>query len=370
LCCALVWGCGSEDDTGGTADAGVAASADAAPLDAPAPMNIDDLCNADDGGFLEFFGRIAECYPELEIIIGQWPDDAFVSALCYGTYQPYFEDGSITMGSAADWQRCLDYVRNTPCDQLSTENPVACRDVMSGQVANGAACDIDEQCPKNSFCFHDESGGCGTCTPGLANMRACTTDAACASGNCVGNVDGREGTCDYFLAEGEPCFEDEECLGRMICDKESNACAKLGSYQEGSSCQSIETGCGFPTTDLYCDGDTMKCVRYKALGESCGLVKNLCKLTAYETCSVAAGNKCVAPTSVSENDPCNIFTGKECATGLICSNPFAGGTCVRPRGQGETCTEATPCHFMLTCVAGTCEYNDYTAMCPAPPGSP
>lgn len=82
------------------------------------------------------------------------------------------------------------------------------------------------------------------------------------------------------------------------------------------ACTSIDTDSGFPGTDLYCDEGLGRCRQFLE---------------------------------------------------IVCSNPGGGGVCFTPLAEGEDCSvEPNRCGLFLTCDGATCEYGDYTGMCPAP----
>jgi hypothetical protein len=341
------------------ADAGLPDSAGA---DALPAVTLDTLCNVDDGGMLEYFERLFECYPELAFLLERDPTRAEMSAACYGAYDGYFDDGTIAMGTWDDYQECLAYIGATTCDELSSENPVQCRNVFMGTVDNGDACEVDEQCAKrNAYCDVEVEGTCGTCRDGLPNGRACSDSSECASGNCVGPALS-DGTCQYFGVVGDTCYEDFDCLGRLMCDTALDECIDEPSWGVGSPCDDFGADCGFPVSDLYCDTGAGACVKWGTLGGSCGLGQPLCNVLRYESCGAAT---CNAPTIVGEGAACSMFGGAKCGAGLVCSNPFEGGACVAPGRDGDACGDAAPCDVFLECAGGRCGYGAYTGECPA-----
>ncbi len=358
-------GCGGG---GGEApDAG--AIADAAPPDALPALTLDDMCDADRGGMIEFMSRLFTCYPEFAILTGEVPSKDEMSKSCYGQFQDYFDDGTVDFGDRADWARCLDYIRNTPCDELTADNPVACRDALRGNQGDGGVCDIDEQCPKNAYCDKSAGETCGACKMGLANGQTCDGNDACASGNCVGDKADGVGTCEFFGGAGSTCEEDFDCLGRLVCDPETLQCAAQSSYTVGDSCTAFETGCGFPLGDVYCNTALGTCVAYLEIGDDCAADQGICRFVEYQWCDTAGTGKCTAPSTVGDGAPCSMGSGTRCGPGLRCDKPFdPGGRCYVPLTEGKPCSDVNNrCGFAMECLNARCAYADYTGMCPAAP---
>ncbi len=164
--------CGSDDDGGNAPDA--APTADAGPADAPPrSTELDPICNATDGLYVDLFSRFFECNPFLVVLVGD-VEDQQLSDFCYASFQPFIDDGTVTL--TANTAACRAYV-STDC-QLFDIDVADCDDVFVGAVAVGSDCEISEQCTPGNYCT-DPASGCGSCQATLGKgRRALTTTNA------------------------------------------------------------------------------------------------------------------------------------------------------------------------------------------------
>ncbi len=362
-------GCG-DDDGGGTSDAAPtfdsAPIADAALPDATPIYDLDSLC-AVDGGFTQFFTRFLECNPELALQFGDLVTPASISAACYGQFSDYYDDASLSIADHATWTTCLDYIANTDCNLVTIDGPHPCRDVLSGVVPVSGDCEIAEQCAGDAYCDRGPASlfgpvTCGTCTARSADGIACDSNEQCSSFYC----DETSNQCETLGDVGAGCTTDEQCLGRLVCGT-GLTCEAPQVWAANDACTNIATDCGFPGTDLYCDETAGMCVNFLALNDPCGPMTRLCNVLAYETCDEGGTDTCVAPTVVGTGQACGFLAGAKCEPGSVCSDAGGGGTCFVPLGEGQNCS-AVPqqCGFFLQCNGTTCEYGDYSGVCPPP----
>ena len=153
------------------------------------------------------------------------------------------------------------------------------------------------------------------------------------------------------------CIRDSyDCAGNLVCNNVKCE-PPPPPYVDGSLCGD-NGDCGPNNNGLYCDAGT--CRPVKQVGEDCTL--NACNTYEYERCDVDGTGKCLAPSIGGEGTPCDMFQGKACAPGLLCSAPdFGDGVCFRPRGDGENCSATDPllgCGFGLRCLLFTCTAAD------------
>ncbi|WP_428261096.1 hypothetical protein [Haliangium sp.] len=343
-----------------------AALPDAAAPDAGLVINLEALCNADDGGYVRFFHRVVECNPYAVFMFASMLSDEALSTACYGQFQGPYDDGTLELADVDGWNACLDYIENAECKLVAPDNPGPCRAVLVGQLALDDPCDMSEQCGSEAYCDRSQVGGgvtCGTCTALKANGTPCQSDSECAGRVCADN-----GTCRDFGDVGDLCAEDGECLGELVCPANTGRCAVRRLWQVNDACTSFDTDCGVPIGGLYCDEAQSVCRSFLALGDPCGVDTALCNRFAFEYCDQGT-NQCTAPTAAAHGEPCGFDMGRTCMDGLLCSNPERGGTCFTVLGVGEDCSNPAQarCGIFLDCSAdsNTCVYqSNYTGMCP------
>jgi hypothetical protein len=345
--------CG-DDDGGATIDAGP---------DAAVELTLADLCDAPNGGFVQFFEKIVSCYPEIELLAQGTLGPEDFSGQCYAQFQRYFEDGSVKLADRSVWNACLAYLASASCDDVNPEQPDVCRGVIVGNVPLGGDCDIDDQCAGDAYCRHSDAT-CGACTARAADGVACQADQECGSGLCFSATN----TCRAVGDDGDACGEDGDCKGRRLCDGDTKTCAPPRTWAASDECTSLGDDCGFPTSGLYCDEGAGRCTAYLALGATCTGNAGLCNIPAYEFCAADTTQKCTAGVEVDVDEPCGFLAGRRCKAGLVCSDLFDAGTCRAPLDVGDTCeVGSTACGLLMDCVDGTCAYDvdDYSGMCPA-----
>jgi|GEM_PF-6351444 len=329
-----------------------------------------NVCNSDTGLYIDFLQTALSCQPDLEAFFGSLPDANELSIACDEQFQPYVDDGTVTISQDdADWNTCLDFIANLDCDSFDFDGPNPCENVFIGWQLEGDTCEDSLQCDGDLFC--DNSGGtaCGTCQPRLANDETCTVSDECTSRLCAS-----DDTCQDFGQVGDPCGDVSDCGGTLECDDTSGLCATPTVWAENDSCdgQNITSQCGFPSSDWYCHPQTNVCTAYLSLGDTCGQGAGFCRILDYESCENGGQNAddtCIAPTIVNEGDACGYVDGLKCADGLFCYDDGNTSTCVTPYAAGDQCTSAGDCpgDFLLSCSDNNvCVYSEYTGTCPAP----
>jgi hypothetical protein len=344
---------------------------DAPAVDAALPVTVADLCGPN-GVLDQLFAKELSCNPAFDVLLAQGRlTPTVISMFCDGALGPYVTDGSITLGTRAEVNACLAYIASTPCLDfviaLSSGGPC---DLMNGQVANAGSCDITDQCADASYCDHSAGGACGACTMRLADGFNCTADEQCAGGACIGSQ------CGHLGNDGEPCFADNDCLGKRTCDLNTHTCATV-RWVVNQACTPNTGDCNAFDTGLYCKQNPTgaQCAPFLPLNAACrvgGVAQGLCDVRAYDVCPAGNDAVCSPPTiETTENSACGLLQGQKCATGMACSNPL-GGTCIQYQQLGQTCVNGgaptDQCDLLLACVnAGTgfkCQYGAYTGTCP------
>jgi hypothetical protein len=335
-------------DGGGDIDAGIDAP--------PAPVTLDEICD-EEGLFVDLFSQFIQCNPLVGTLLGGTPSGVELSAGCFGQFQDYIDDGTVTLGDSAAAAACLAYVDGLTCADLEILDPGPCGDLFLGTVALDGECEIDEQCIGNAYCAESKGGGCGTCTVQVADGEVCVDDAECINDHCR-----LDQSCGPLSDVGGPCGGDDDCVGDAYCSDLDECTASVG---DGDDCTAPKE-CGFPFSGLYCNPDDGTCAAQSAVGEPCndGLA---CDLFDFETCDAADTGECLAASVGGIGDPCGFFLGAKCALGLMCTDLIGGGECFSPGAVGAACDVEDPtagCDFLLECIEGACAYRDYSGECP------
>ncbi|MGC4121001.1 MAG: Dickkopf N-terminal cysteine-rich domain-containing protein [Myxococcales bacterium] len=257
-----------------------------------------------------------------------------------------------------------------------------CRSILVGKVAQGAACDIPEECAPGLYCRFT-STTVGTCEPVVAEGQPCQPDLEtcmpgtwcftvvdggtpvcrglpglgescsgyCAVGRCVGGV-----CTDVPLpGDGQPC-SDQGCSDGLGCAGRTDAgpgtCRPLAT--QGEACNGANPPCGECLSCSQSSGGT--CQKYPAEGDSCApdagaaLFGNLAHLYCQPSGTLAlkprTGQPCTAASScLYEEDYCR-FMAEGASEGL----------CMRRPGMCEPCGR----RFDLTddCLHGRCFYTE------------
>jgi hypothetical protein len=137
---------------------------------------------------------------------------ALINAFFGGTRAAVEAGTVIYDGDAA--QRCLDATAAGSCADYaaqlaSDETSGDCDLAFQGTVANGGACDDDDNVCVSGYCA-DDGAGATTCAARPGAGEPCP-DFECDDGlDCT--FDGTGSTCVAKLADGMPCDDDGECL--------------------------------------------------------------------------------------------------------------------------------------------------------------
>lgn len=364
-------GCGDDEvgfefDANPSADAGPEIDASADNPDAgPAPV-LADLCDQTDGLFPALFGAVFACYPEFEVILGEFPDAADLEAACLGFLEPFLTDGTVELGDAAAFAACADYIAGLDCLSANTDGANPCDALVIGTLEEGEDCDANDQCAGDSYCDHSGGGDCGACAPRKPDNANCFDDHECIGRRCSGVNGDLPGMCRSYGEVGDDCVDNDDCGGRVICNELTGKCQIPRTWAEGDTCDSFEEDCGFPFGDFYCNTGLGECVAYLDVGEDCvGL--GFCRFLDYEICDNPGTGKCVAPITVNEGDDCSWLSGRKCAAGLVCNNPTNDppqGVCVAQPVIGDSCQTSDECGILMSCVADQCQYGEYSGLCP------
>jgi hypothetical protein len=286
--------------------------------------------------------------------------------------------------------RCLAELNSGTCP-ASLASP-ACKAMLVGMRAAGAACFSNEECASGSCAGLDAEQACGagTCSGQAAIGQACSAQTACVAGaHCVGNGAGsvcesgdagarcalhadcddelwcNGGTCTADLAAGASCRDDAACGGGTVCVGDLfgagvGVCGKVTAV--GDVC------------DDYCFG-AVYCRRRPAANGSCQALPK-----EGEACNLAFGrcagvdlycdesDKCMRLPDLGE--PCTAF----CKVGLFCTTEVTGeieGTCSALAATGAPCARDGNCASYHCDDNNKCaEWSACRGVAPDPPPPP
>ena len=151
--------------------------------------------------------------------------------------------------------QCYATFGDRSCDRTTEDgrglglNGDACDGAITGTVADGGACAIDEECLSRSCTVPTCPDACcqGTCDPSVASTGpaplggACETTSDCASGGYCAT-----GVCTALLAAGATCAGTTECAYGLGCAGTPRTCKQLptvGQACPDGQCRDAGTYC-------------------------------------------------------------------------------------------------------------------------------
>jgi hypothetical protein len=256
---------------------------------------------------------------------------------------------------------CLAAIAKATCDELAADDlGDACSTVLTGHVANGHYCRIDDDCTESSqnFCKFEFGTACGSrCAPrakaGDPCSDVCTTDTYCASIP-TGN------RCSPLVTEGKDCGGGE-CAAGLFCQRTGEPSGKCRRITAGLACAGTWQCPGSYACLVPAGASVGVCGPGHALAEACrvlesgGVVDSDCapglrclpgaggKLTC--TLGHEVGESCAIPDGVTvAGEPCRVGYCKDGVKGLVCT---------ARRQLAQPCSDDNPCDTGLACD-GTC----------------
>jgi hypothetical protein len=268
--------------------------------------------------------RLRDALCGLEVRCGRYPDKNTCAGAVYAELQLFADLGSGKIQydgqAAAD---CLNAYAQVGCnlsDQANTTGvpTQACQAALTGTVADGGACLINEECVSRS-CNLTTCGGAmccaGVCQTKLAVGEDCTARGSVCVDDafCKRTTMPATGICTTKLAAGQACGASDTCAPGLACNTDpatgSGTCG--GAPAEGEACPA---GVCDASGDL-CDPTTKTCVARIAVGGDCVSIG----CVSWARCDATA-MKCVARAPA----------GGACGTSVDCidSLPCTNGVCV------------------------------------------
>jgi len=229
---------------------------------------------------------------------------------------------------AAQAGKCVAEIESLDCAAASFINVltgVTCRDVFVGQVAQGGACAVSDDCAGDATCGNRMAGcdpeeacclgSCGPPQPAIALGAACGFGARCVDGAYC-KIMGTSGVCTApSTMAGAICDSDSACVAPLRC---------------------LASACTLPVpSGGTCDPD----------------VRGACALV-YEVCDVATRTCKLAPT-----------VGQPCTEQCLGQASCVSGLCVARQQVGQPCT-TVDCAGDLDCNEGVCQMPGQPVVCP------
>lgn len=274
-----------------------------------------------------------------------------------------------TVGYDADAaSRCLSDTQALGCNAFNEASPVACREILVGTLETGSPCSFDEECAGDAYCNgSDCPTTSGTCTPRSVAGGTCDGSSECAlglvcnAGTCGASASRSGGPCDG--PDSIPCPIDEVCVGGDV--EVVGTCTPIASLRTAAMGETCELG----GTQLFCQqglscavvavgttGPTFECRARVGAGGACFAgIPSMCPDDQYCDADPAMGTvEGTCQARPTESQPCAMtITGNFCGAGLVCLDGETTSTCVRPKANGQACSDAGEC-FSGSCESGVC----------------
>lgn len=229
---------------------------------------------------------------------------------------------------------CLVALAAQSCDQTTKDLrvvPPACAAVITGTIADGAACNIEAECISGTcdqpLCARETccAGTCAATIKDAPDGAACMTDDNCVEGTFCGDTDH---TCHTLLAMLGDCEHDNECDYGL-------ACVGATELQKGK-CRALPP-IGMPCPYMRCADVGAVCTNGTCV--AVGLAPTPC--TDGTQCSPFG--RCAPNGQCAEMPVLGEACTTKCQLGSWCDN----GMCVGLRADGDACNNDDECpeHF-------------------------
>lgn len=308
------------------------------------------------------YGTGAECEAQL---VARF-EDGEIHALEHAV-----EDGTIVYHGDLVGD-CVDALGAAGCDIGDPFD--SCESIFEGTVADGGACEHNEECGAGSWCAITTACP-GVCQARVASGGACTTGNACQAG-----LSCNSGTCGAPATAGAACngTTGVSCQGlAYACVGDDGTTAGVCTAYDSLFVGIVGEPCD-PTNEDFCDPalscafdgitggmPTFRCVA-RVTGGACTIaIPDQCPDGQFcagvdFTMGVTEGTCMPLPVAGEDCTPAVPFP--RCASGNVCINTGAGpGTCELLGRIGATCTADQACASGY-CMGGTCVEGE-TSVC-------
>jgi hypothetical protein len=276
---------------------------------------------------------------------------------------------------------CLDALRACPIAGSFSANPPACRAVFRGSSPVNGPCSRSEDCADDARCVIDAEcpGHCApraapgeTCSAATdcddrAGPVTCSADSICASVTVrdPSNLDGACTPLAWDLTDITPCAPGLYCqrtdstgvtgICRVPVALDGD-CTDVQLCSDGQACLfSAESSAGTCRTMTFADN----------AGAACDDLGTFCNDTARLVCIDGTCQQLGDGTEGAMCLPLDYAALVQCDPGLVCLDPdratempgpggYYWGTCGKPRGAGERCSENDDCASQHCRADDTC----------------
>jgi hypothetical protein len=328
----LLVGCGSTEDTDGSAGAGPggASGAGGSAPSVTAAQACSDEATAACAKYQACTGDFLVSY-----VFGDM-------ATCVATREGYCTAGLGAPSSAstpATKEACAEDTPNESCTDFIDLTDSATCFTPAGTLGDGAACGTSSQCT-SAWCAVASTAVCGVCAPKPKAGDACDASGLCPSGLTC-NTNTRK--CQAPVQVGGACSTEAVCDTFLGCDdggtgSGSGTCKALPATL-GAACDP-NLGCDVLRGFLcYPPANTCGAIAFAGPGEPCGAVSAtsyaLCKSSAICNNGSNPSGTCVASVGVGET--CDVAFGPTCTPGLTCVTDGSSNTGACQRFDPASC---------------------------------
>ena len=160
-----------------------------------------------------------------------------------------------------------DECQSQACNKAAcTATTQCCAGTCAAKIAAGGDCSPSgSKCADDLFCKRESTASTAICAAFIADGQPCTRNDECVAGRWCNVVAGTSaGTCGVPPARGQACPNVACDSSADLCDPTSKTC--VARIAVGGDCTAIPTGC---VVYANCDATTKKCVARKRGGEAC-----------------------------------------------------------------------------------------------------
>ncbi len=256
---------------------------------------------------------------------------------------------------------CLDAIADLSCEMFVSSYFEACEQALTGTVAEGGDCELDDECAGDLRCLIE--GSCpGSCVERVGSGEPCDENDDCEVG--LWCTEQAPYVCVNPAAEGEPCREGTQpCVPPLSCWGEDSAndvagecvdLTALSTASEGELCNLLEGP--WCRAGLFCDLAAGECTseRPGSGGNCVPMLPDQCPDGEWCDTTVEAPYACVPIPG--DREPCTPKRfGARCQPSHACLE--ADGLCHALQRLGEACDVGGDC-YSGNCEGGGCAPPD------------
>ena len=215
-----------------------------------------------------------------------------------------------------------------------------CNTLLTGNVTEGGACVISEECSGNLECTPSGDDVCvQTCVAPKCGEETCSEDQYC-------DTFAQQPTCVTYAKAGESCAN-ASCDNDSSCVFPGQTCVANYSVPEGGACD-FTSSCveGAVCTEQVCTKPSDDNSRYAKDGEACSVRGCLPGLSCKDVDESTQQGTCGPLSKLAEACAFSF----DCVGGLFCDE--TSNECAQPKANGATCSDDDQCQ------SSNCEFTD------------